>query len=481
MGRESCDVLKKDSWSVKNSFLTPEQRLERGRALREKLGRSAQAEWKPGKDRPDPVALLMRENAGRQLHLLPIKFERMKSGPFGFYRGAAPLMAADLAATPATGLRVQLCGDAHVKNLGAYAAPDGRMVFDLNDFDETIPGPWEWDVKRLAASIVIAGREAKDKMRDCREAAADFSKSYRNAMFRFARMKALDLMKHQVLSSEELDRPDGLVQRVLKKAERVTPGMNLAKLTKPASAGWRRFHNTSPMSPVTPDVRAAVLASLTPYREALGAARRLTLDAYRPYDVAFKIVGTGSVGTLDYVVLLYGNGPDDPLFLQVKQELPSCYAKYLPEVPPFAHQGKRVADGQYCLQTVTDPFVGWTSMDGKDFLVRQLADHKAGIDPIELSGAALIEYGNLCGEMLAKAHARTGDAAMIAGYCGASEKFDAAIARFAVAYAAQTLKDFEAFRKNSSDALLALVPGAMHFGKPGAGSHAKAQRRRAKI
>ena len=164
------------------------------------------------------------------------------------------------------------------------------------------------------------------------------------------------------------------------------------------------------------------------------------------------------------------------MFLQVKQELPSCYAKYLPEVPAFAHQGKRVADGQYCLQTVTDPFVGWTSIDGKDFLVRQLADHKAGIDPVALSGAALIEYGNLCGEMLAKAHARTGDAAMIAGYCGDSGKFDAAIARFAVAYADQTFKDFETFRKISSDALLARVPGAVHFDKPKIVSHAKTQR-----
>ena len=447
------------SSTVKGSFHPPAERLAQGRLLRTKCGRSTHAAWTPTTNRADPITLLMEENKGRQNNLLPTKFERMKTSPFGFYRGAAPLMAADLAGTPNTGLRVQICGDAHVKNLGAYAAPDGRLVFDLNDFDETIVGPWEWDIKRLATSIILAGRDAKDKMSDCHEAVLEFVQTYRDMMFQFSSMKALDLMKHEVLSTE--GKKNGLVQLVLKKAERATPDKNLAKLTEPAEVeGWRRFHAAPPMVSVTEDVAQSVLNGLTAYRETLGAARRLTLGAYRPYDVAFKVVGTGSVGTLDYVVLLYGNGPDDPLFIQVKQALPSCYTKYLPDAPHYEHQGKRIADGQYCLQTVTDPFVGWTTIDNKHFLVRQLADRKASIDPTDLSGDALIEYGVVCGKMLAKAHARTGDAAMISGYCGKSDRFDQAIVQFATAYYNQTLKDFALFTKKSNDELLAMVPQA---------------------
>ncbi len=449
------------SLSTKFSYHTPDDRLAQGRALRGKLGRAEHGKWTPSKNRANPVTLLMGENTGRQSSLLPTKFDRMKASPFGFFRGAAPLMAADLALMKSTGLRVQLCGDAHVKNLGAYAAPDGQLVFDLNDFDETISGPWEWDVKRLAASIVLAGRDAKDRLSDCRKAVLEFSAAYRNALWLFSKMKALDLMKHPVLSGMGNEIENELVQRVLKKAERATPDRNLAKLTLPAKNGWRRFHTATPMSPVTKETAEKVLASLASYRETLGASRRLTLDAYNPYDVAFKIVGTGSVGTLDYVILLYGNGPADPLFLQVKQALPSCYAKYLPDALHYSNQGQRIADGQYCLQTVTDPFVGWTSFDGKDFLVRQLADHKASIDPAELSGEALIEYGVLCGKMLARAHARTGDAAMIAGYCGNADKLDLAIANFAVAYAEQTLLDYDLFCKCSNDELLKMVPDAV--------------------
>ncbi len=449
-----------------NVFSDPPHRIAQGLLHRAKVKRMDHADWTPPHNRADPVKLLMEENRGRQSNLLPIKFDRMKASPFGFYRGSAPLMAADLSVTPTTGVRVQICGDAHVKNLGAYAAPDGKLVFDLNDFDETIAGPWEWDVKRLAASITLAGRDARDKMGECREAVSEFAFSYRRAMWRFSTMKALDLMRHEVLSAIHQERADGIVLRVLKKAERATADKNLEKLTEPSKGGWRRFHTQTPMCPVAPEIAKTVLASLPAYRETLGAGRRLTLDAYKPYDVAFKIVGTGSVGTLDYVILLYGNGQDDPLFLQVKQAMPSCYAKYLSSAPKYTHQGKRIAEGQYCLQTVTDPFVGWTSIGGKDFLVRQLADRKASIDPLDLRGDTLAEYGVVCGEMLAKAHARTGDAAEIAGYCGKSDKFDKAIVKFAVAYAQQALKDFEAFYKKSNEELMRMVPDADTDVKP---------------
>ena len=437
------------------TFQTPIERLASGRALREKCPRSSHGPWKPAADRPDPIALLMAENVGRQANLLPVKFNRMKASPFGFYRGAAPLMATDLAPTPATGLHVQICGDAHVKNLGAYAAPDGRLVFDINDFDETIVAPWEWDVKRMAASIILAGRDAQDKMSDCREAVREFVEAYRNAMWTFSTMKALDLMKHEVLSTD--GKKNGLVQVVLKKAELASPEKNLQKLTEPVKDGWRKFHTDPPMVSVSPDIAQSVLNALKDYRSTLGASRRLTLDSYQPHDVAFKIVGTGSVGLLDYVVLLFGNGPDDPLFIQVKQAMPACYTKYLPNAPVYEHQGKRIAEGQYCLQTVTDPFVGWTTIGGNHFLVRQLADRKASIDPAELSGDTLIEYGVVCGKMLAKAHARTGDAAMIVGYCGKSGKFDSAIVQFASAYYDQTIKDFDAFSKKSNDDLMKMV------------------------
>ncbi len=436
-------------------FHTPKTRIAKGQALREKCPRSAHAGWKPAADRPNPLALLMAENAGREKTLLPTKFDRMKISPFSFYRGAAPLMAADLAATPTTGITVQICGDAHVKNLGAYSAPDGRLVFDINDFDETIVGPWEWDVKRMAVSIILAGRDAKDKMSDCREAVHEFVESYREAMWEFSEMKAIDILRHEVLSTE--GKKNGLVQVVLKKAERVSPDKNLEKLTEALTDGWRKFHADPPIAPVTTEIKDAVLKALIDYRGTLGVSRRLTLDCYTAADVAFKIVGTGSVGTLDYIVLLFGNGPDDPLFIQVKQAVPSCYTKYLPDAPTYQHQGQRVAEGQYCIQTVTDPFVGWTTMDGKHFLVRQLADHKASIDPTELGGDALVEYSVICGRMLAKAHARTGDAALIAGYCGESDKLDDPMVDFACAYADQTLKDFDAFSKTSNDDLMKMV------------------------
>jgi uncharacterized protein (DUF2252 family) len=384
---------------------------------------------------------LVAANQGRQPDLLPIKWARMNASPFGFFRGAAALMAGDLATMPITGLGVQLCGDAHVRNLGAYAAPDGHLVFDLNDFDETIPGPWEWDVKRLATSLVLAGSAAGGGRRDCVAAVRAFMETYRESVGRFSRMKVLDLAKWEVRRHTA----SGPVRAVLQKAERATPDVTLKKLTVRSGANTRRFDDHPPLlHHVAAKTAEAVIASLVPYRQTLGLDRQQVLDGYRPVDVAFKVVGTGSVGTRDYVVLLFGERPDDALFLQVKEELPSCYARYLRGAPVFSNQGRRVAEGQYRLQTITDPFVGWTTLRGSDYLVRQLADHKAAVDPAELKGAALIEYGVVCGENLAKAHARTGDAAAIAGYCGDSSKLDKAIAQFALGYAEQTESDHAA-------------------------------------
>ena len=419
------------------------ERAARGRACRDAVSRVEQGDWKPAPNRIDPVRAIIAANHGRLPDLIPLKMGRMAESPFSFFRGAAPVMAADLAVLPFTGLWVQLCGDAHVRNLGAFAAPDGRLVFDINDFDETIIGPWEWDLKRLATSVVLAGLAAGDRQKDCARAARAVSASYREGLQRFARMRVTELAKYEIRRSSRY----AAVRGVLDKAERATPMRALSKLTAVGEDKKPRFHDQLPLIRHLPDETACkVFASLEAYRETLNAGRRLVLDGYRPIDAAFKVVGTGSIGTRDYVVLLLGNGAKDALFLQIKEELFSCYVPYLPGAPAFAHQGRRVAEGQQCMQTAaTDPFLGWTTIDGRDFMVRQLADHKAAIDPSELRGTTLSEYAVVCGEALAKAHARTGDAVALAAYCGTSDKLDEAIAAFGSAYADQVARDFDTF------------------------------------
>jgi uncharacterized protein (DUF2252 family) len=434
---------------------TPAERRERGRRLRERVSRPAHGDWKPDARRPDPVVLLQEANSERLPALIPIKVTRMSLSPFTFYRGAAPLMAFDLSKTPDTGLRVQLCGDAHVQNVGAFAAPDGHLIFDLNDFDETIPGPWEWDVQRMAASLVLAGREAGNADRDNADAVRAFVRAYREAMGRFAEMTFLEIVRYEVKRYLRA----GPAHTALARAERASPQHAVAKLTVPDGRRFRRFHDRSPILRHVPDrVAADVIRSLTSYRETLGPDRQLAMGVYRPVDVAFKVVGTGSVGTRDYVVLMFGGGPDDPLILQVKEELPSCYHAYLPDVPPFAHQGRRVAEGQHRMQSATDPFLGWTRLEGRDYLVRQLADHKAKVEVTDLKGSALARFGLVTGEILGKAHARTGDAAAIAGYCGRSDRLDRAIARFALRYADQTERDYGRFRRAIRSGVLRAAP-----------------------
>jgi len=412
-----------------------------GRKLRDHLPRVDQGIWKPARNR-DILATIAESNTGRLPRLIPMKMGIMAQSPFAFFRGTASLMAKDLARFPVTGLTVQLCGDAHVKNLGAYAGPDGHLVFDINDFDETIHGPWEWDLKRLATSIVLAGREAGEK--DCADAVRELVRYYRQFLDLFSRMKVLELAKYEIRGRSA----NGTVREVLQKAERITPARNLRKLTEPTAHGYPRFHDKLPTLVHVPDeTRAIVYAALKPYRETVTAGRQLILDSYHPADIAFKIVGTGSIGTRDYVILLFGNGLNDPLFLQVKEELPSCYSPWLKHAPRYANEGQRVAQGQQRMQTVTDPFLGWTTIEGRPFLVRQLADHKAAIDPAELKGDTLLEYATVCGSILAKTHARTGNAAALYGYCGDTAKLDKALTKFAITYADQATTDHEAFLK----------------------------------
>lgn len=421
---------------------SPRDRYAAGKRLREPVPREAHAEWqvKDGPHRLEPLAAV---NQGRQPDLLPEKYKRMRASPFAFYRGAAAVMASDLATTPSSGVAVQLCGDAHVRNLGAYEALDGALVFDLNDFDETIPGPWEWDVKRLATSIVLAAEEAGQSVDRCVAGVRRFVESYRRYLRQFALMPFATLARYRITRR----RGNPVLDEVFRAAERVTPLRNLQKLTVNRNQHYR-FHDTPPvLQPVSARVAAEVMTALASYRETLNAGRRRTFERYQPVDVAFKVVGTGSVGTRDYVVLLFGNGVADPLFIQVKQELPSCYLPYLRHVPAITHEGRRVAEGQQFLQTLSDPFLGYSRFGGHDYLVRQLADHKAALDPAALTGRMLAEYAVLCGEVLAKGHARTGDAAQLAGYAGKSAKLDDAITAFAIGYAEQVRRDYRLFKR----------------------------------
>jgi uncharacterized protein (DUF2252 family) len=429
-------------------WTTPEERRALGQARRKQVKRHAHeaCELKP---RPvSALDLVERSMHGRVPALVTLKYQLMAESPFGYFRGAAPVMAADLAQLPSTGIVSQLCGDAHVRNLGAYAAPDGRLVFDINDFDESIRGPFEWDLKRMAASLVLAGRAAGHKDGSARRAAVACVERYAAQMRAFARMTNLEVARFQV---HRLGLA-GPVHVALAKAERATPQHTLEQLTEPASARAgtpRRFKEMKPMLTRVKGARAdAVLAAVGPYREMLLPERRHLLSFYRPVDVAFKVVGTGSVGLRDYCIYLEGNGPSDPLFLQIKEEAASAYAQYLPDAHAPAHNGQRTAEGQRAMQIQTDPFLGWTHVGGRQYLVRQLNDHKGSIAIEDLAGVNLKAYAEVCGELLARGHGRSGDPLVIAGYIGTGAAFAEAVAEFGLAYADQTVKDWEQLKRS---------------------------------
>jgi len=420
---------------------TREERCKIGQSCRNHIKRLDQGTWDTTARTFDAIDLLARAQDDRIPELLPIKFAHMRMSPFGFFRGAVPLMAADLAMLPRTGLMAQICGDAHVQNMGAFEAPDGRLIFDINDFDESIVGPWEWDVKRLSASLVLTGREAGNSDRRCQEAVLAFAATYRRQMKLFSEMPFVELARYQVY------RHIDPVQSVLRKAERATPIHNLAKLTV-VRRDKHVFREAKPVQFHVPRKQvAAVIASLPPYTQTLLPERAHFFAQYKPVDVVFRVVGTGSVGLRDYVVLMFGGKISDPLFLQIKQEVTSAYAPYLPKGAAPKHQGQRVAEAGRAMQMQSDFFVGWTSMDGRDYLVRQLRDHKAGIAAEDLRGRGLVDYGDMCGELLSKGHARSGDPCAISGYLGVGNRFDRAMAKFAVSYADQTTNDWEQFRR----------------------------------
>ena len=423
-------------------WATPQERREMGRAHRKEMARAEHGELRIKARKATPAALLERSCRGRVPELVKLKYELMADSPFGYFRGAVPVMAADLASLPNTGIVSQLCGDAHVRNLGAYAAPDGRLVFDINDFDETIRGPFEWDLKRMAASVTLAGRGASHKDSAARAAVEHFIEHYSAQMHAFARMSLLEIGRHQVHRLGQVTP----IHDALLKAERAKPQHTLDQLTEPASgkSGGRRFKEIKPMLTRVSAAQAdAVLASLGPYREMLEPQRQHLLSFYKPVDVAFKVVGTGSVGLRDYCVYLEGNGPEDPLFLQIKEEPASGYASYLPNGHSTHHNGQRVAEGQRAMQIQSDPFLGWTHIGSRQYLVRQLNDHKGSINLEDLAGGALVAFAEVCGELLARGHARSGDPAVIAGYLGSGDGCAESLGKFGAIYADQTEKDWQ--------------------------------------
>lgn len=433
------------------------ERFALGQERRKQMRRTVHAEWKASERREDPLKLLAASMRGRVPDLVTLKYQRMALSPFGYFRGAVPVMAYDLSLVGNTGILSQLCGDAHVRNLGAYAGPDGRLVFDINDFDETIVGPFEWDVKRMATSLILAGREAGVKSVHCRDAAAVFLERYRYCITGFARMPLLEMARYQVHRLKDVSPVEG----ILRMAQRATPMHTLLELTeiektrKTARQQTRQTNRVfKTMAPVLTRVQgreaSRVVASLELYAESLLRERRHLFSQYRPVDVAFKVVGTGSVGLRDYCVYMEGNGAKDPLFIQIKEEVASAYAPYVGHVNGGKglsnhrgryHQGRRVVEGERAMQMQSDPFLGWTTIDGREYMVRQLNDHKASIQVTDLK-AGLLEYASVCGELLARGHGRSGDCLMLGGYLGKSARFDEAIVKFADAYANQTEKDW---------------------------------------
>ncbi|MFI8531476.1 DUF2252 domain-containing protein [Streptomyces aquilus] len=422
---------------------------EEGKSLRGTVPRSAHAALDLDGSRPDAVGAVEESSSGRLPHLTPIRVGRMAATPFAFLRGSAGLMAYDLARTPMTRIVAQLCGDAHAANFGLYGDARGDLVMDLNDFDETVPGPWEWDLKRLAASLVLAGREAGADEDTCRQAAHGAVGAYRRTMRLLAKLPVLDAWN--AIADEELvshtDAHDlvGTLQRVSEKARANTSGRFAAKSTEPTGDGGRRFVDAAPVLRRVPDAEAAAVAgSLEEYLDTLSEDRLPLLSRHAVHDVAFRVVGTGSVGTRSYVVLLLDHR-GEPLVLQVKEARPSVLLPHLVtagfEAPAAGHEGRRVVLGQKRMQVVSDILLGWTTVEGRPFQVRQFRNRKGSVDPAALAADQIDDYGRMTGALLARAHSHSTDPRLVAGYCGKSEELDEAIATFAVTYADRTEAD----------------------------------------
>ena len=432
---------------------TLEERLAAGRKLRDQFPRGCHAEWSPPANRPDPISILKHSDHGRLPELLPIRYGRMKQSPFAFYRGSAAVMAWDLSLTPINGVRVQACGDCHAANFGGFASPERRLLFDINDFDETLPAPWEWDLKRLAASIVLGLREIGLDDNRCKDGVFNMSRFYREHMHRYAQMRELDVWYSRVDADEFIKEAKTKAakkrwEKLEDEARKETGDHVVPRITE-VKNGYTVIADQPPLvyHPRQSDlIRKHVTEMFRRYRNTLPEERRILLDRYHMVDVARKVVGIGSVGTRCAAVLLMAD-KGDPLLLQFKEALPSVLERYAGKSGSKNH-GERVVKGQRMLQSASDVFLGWTRDDaGRNYYFRQLRDMKMKIDLSKMTRTDWFEYVGLCGWTLARAQARTGDAALIAGYLGKSDKFDAALVKFAVRYADQAAKDYEELLK----------------------------------
>jgi uncharacterized protein (DUF2252 family) len=437
------------------------ERAEAGKAARAEVPRSSHRDWRPADDRPDPVEVLQRQAATRVARLIPLRHGRMLATPFTFFRGAAAIMAADLAGSPDSGFSVQACGDAHLSNFGAFASPERRLVFDVNDFDETLPGPWEWDVKRLTASMAVGGRDRgwgpAERRRIIRAAVTE----YREAMRRLAASGNLDAWNThldvdaimQRWSADVTKKDMKAFERNVAKARAKDSMRAFKKLTRQVDGELRIISDSPLIVPLEElvdleEVEGRILEILERYRATLSDARRYLFDGYRYAHAAMKVVGVGSVGTRAWIVLMLGRDDQDPLFLQVKEAQQSVLE---PHVAPsrFSHHGERVVQGQRLMQAASDVFLGWvtaTGIDGvdRDFYVRQLWDWKGSAQVDLMTRRGMAAYGQICGGTLARAHARSGDRIAISAYLGRKPTFDDAIADFAEAYADQNERDYQA-------------------------------------
>jgi len=448
------------------SGLTTAERVARGKTARAQVPRASHAVFDPPSDRPDPITLLEEQAKSRVPELVPIRWGRMLVSPFTFYRGAALPMASDLATTPVSGLAVQACGDAHLSNFGLFGSAERRLVFDVNDFDETLPGPWEWDVKRLAASLEVAarGNGFSDKQR--RDIVMAAVGRYRQAMRGFAGMTNLDVWYAHMDMAELRAQFDSQLQAQQRKAmdkglakARTRDSMQeVAKLTRMVDGRPRIISDPPLLVPIdelmTTDVDRATLESLmvgliSKYRRTLETDRRYLLEQYQFVDTARKVVGVGSVGTRCWIVLMLGRDDADPLFLQVKEAEASVLSRFV-GASKYANQGQRVVAGQRLMQASSDIFLGWQHIEAgldnqpRDFYLRQLRDWKFSLDIETLVPGGMRMYGEVCGWTLARAHARSGDRIAIAAYLGGSDAFDRAITEFAAAYADQNERDHDA-------------------------------------
>ncbi|HXW67366.1 MAG TPA: DUF2252 domain-containing protein [Thermoplasmata archaeon] len=431
---------------------TRAQRYRAGKALRQKAPRSGQGRWAPASDRPDVLDLLALADRGRIRRLVPIRYGRMSLSPGAFLRGAANVMAFDLASTSTTGLKVQLAGDAHLSNFGVFATPERDRVFDVNDFDETLPGPWEWDLKRLATSLVVASRLNRFSPGNGRRAALRAMRTYRRAMHRYTAATYLDGWYSRIdlstLGEEVAAEGRRVARKAIRRARRRTGLYAFPRIVERVRGDYR-IRDDPPLISHQPgeyDARS-IAAVLRAYRETLTVDRRLLLDRYTVADVAQKVVGVGSVGTSCWVVLLLGDADvGDPLFLQLKEATRSALEPYL-GASPYANHAERVVVGQHLIQEASDIFLGWGRGRSRDFYLRQLRDMKFSSEVATFGPKAMAGQAELCGAALARSHARTGDAAAISGYLGEGDGFDRAIAAFAERYADQTERDHRTLRR----------------------------------